>query len=155
MSQSWEMYQWRHLEPSRLHGGSRWGQWRKCTKAEFDICHDPAKVEKRVISCRPKADPFAVRQVFLNNPTIREEWVRAGGSIHGPNVETVTMPAETYYEFRRTMTVDNGNLIDDRLYKALDALYSKGWDDYHQKSRHHPRGWEWQAVIDIFRGLRT
>lgn len=34
---------------------------------------------------------------------MRDEWVAAGGSIHGPNVETVTMPEERYFEFREAL----------------------------------------------------
>ena len=31
---------------------------------------------------------------------MRKEWRDAGGSVHGPNVETVTMPEEAYFKFR-------------------------------------------------------
>lgn len=31
---------------------------------------------------------------------MREEWKLNGGSVHGPNVETVTMPEEMYFKFR-------------------------------------------------------
>lgn len=48
--------------------------------------------------------------------------------------------------------LDTGNLVHDPLYTALDALYSRGWGDYHNKRDHDPRGTnEWQAVLDLFR----
>ena len=51
--------------------------------------------------------------------------------------------------------VDTGNLVDDPLYKALDALYERGWSDS-EKHKHDPRGTnEWQAVQDIFRANRA
>jgi len=31
---------------------------------------------------------------------MRKEWRDAGGSVHGPNIETVTMPEEAYFKFR-------------------------------------------------------
>lgn len=40
-------------------------------------------------------------QEGLNPKAMRHEWYKAGGSIHGPNVETVTMPESAYFEFRR------------------------------------------------------
>lgn len=35
---------------------------------------------------------------------IRQEWRAAGGSIHGPNVETVTMTEADYFKFRRSLS---------------------------------------------------
>jgi len=47
--------------------------------------------------------------------------------------------------------LDTGNLVDDPLYKAFDALYSKGWADG-ESHKFDPRGSnEWQAVLDLFR----
>lgn len=31
---------------------------------------------------------------------MRSEWKAAGGSVYGPNVETVSMPEERYFAFR-------------------------------------------------------
>ena len=45
----------------------------------------------------------------MEKPTdddLRAEWHKAGGSIHGPRVETVSMPEERYFAFRRML----GNL---------------------------------------------
>ena len=50
------------------------------------------------------------------------------------------------------LKMDTGNLCDDPLYKAIDALYNRGWTDYHRKNRHDPRGTrEWQTILDMFR----
>lgn len=35
---------------------------------------------------------------------MRSEWIAAGGRIHGPNVETVTMPESDYFRFRAALT---------------------------------------------------
>jgi hypothetical protein len=35
------------------------------------------------------------------NNALRDEWRTAGGDIHGPIVETVSMPEAAYFEFRR------------------------------------------------------
>ena len=53
---------------------------------------------------------------------------------------------------RTRPNLDTGNLIDDPLYKALDALYERGWRDYFQGHSFDPRGSkEWQDVLDLFR----
>lgn len=39
----------------------------------------------------------------MNDDAIRNEWRAAGGDIHGPNVETVTMPEADYFKFRRSL----------------------------------------------------
>jgi hypothetical protein len=50
------------------------------------------------------------------------------------------------------LKMDTGNLCDDPLYKAIDALYNRGWTDYHRSNRHDPRGTrEWQTILDMFR----
>ena len=51
------------------------------------------------------------------------------------------------------LKMDTGNLCDDPLYKAIDALYNRGWTDYHRNNRRHdPRGTrEWQTILDMFR----
>lgn len=36
----------------------------------------------------------------INGTEMRAEWIAAGGEIHGPNVETVTMPEADYFRFR-------------------------------------------------------
>ncbi|KRG43191.1 hypothetical protein ARC78_07440 [Stenotrophomonas pictorum JCM 9942] len=48
--------------------------------------------------------------------------------------------------------LDTGNLINDPLYLALDALYQRGWTDLHRKWKNDPRGTlEWDSVLDLFR----
>lgn len=37
----------------------------------------------------------------LSDDELRAEWLAAGGEIHGPNVETVSMPEAKYFELRR------------------------------------------------------
>jgi hypothetical protein len=50
--------------------------------------------------------------------------------------------------------LDTGNWADDPLYKALDALYERGWED-HPKKKYDPRGTkQWDAVLFMFRGFR-
>jgi hypothetical protein len=39
----------------------------------------------------------------MTDEDIRAEWRAAGGSMHGPNIETVTMPEEEYFKFRRAI----------------------------------------------------
>lgn len=41
----------------------------------------------------------------VTDDEIRAEWRAAGGSMHGPNVETVTMPEAQYLQFRRSLTL--------------------------------------------------
>jgi len=36
----------------------------------------------------------------LTPKVMRDEWLQAGGQIHGPNVETVSMPESLYFKFR-------------------------------------------------------
>lgn len=43
-----------------------------------------------------KGDGMTLEQVIA-------EWVFAGGSHHGPNVETVTMPLSDYVRFRNAL----------------------------------------------------
>ena len=51
-------------------------------------------------------------------------------------------------------SLDTGNLADDPLYKALDALYERGWEDY-PKKKYDPRGTkQWDAVLHLFRAFR-
>lgn len=38
----------------------------------------------------------------LTPEAMRNEWLQAGGKIHGPNVETVSMPESLYFKFRGT-----------------------------------------------------
>lgn len=49
----------------------------------------------------PSALPPQLELMSLTEDGIRAEWRNAGGSIHGPNVETVTMPESAYFAFRR------------------------------------------------------
>jgi hypothetical protein len=55
----------------------------------------------------------------MTDDEIRAEWLKAGGSIHGPRVETVTMPEKLYFKFRRSLApmtnvpnLDNDNSLD-------------------------------------------
>lgn len=43
-------------------------------------------------------------QAPLSADVMREEWYESGGDIHGPNVETVTMPERSYFKFRRALS---------------------------------------------------
>lgn len=48
--------------------------------------------------------------------------------------------------------MDTGNLADDVLYKALDELYHRGWQDRNKERDYDPRGTtQWQDVLDLFR----
>lgn len=50
------------------------------------------------------------------------------------------------------MKMDTGNLVDDVLYKALDELYLRGWQDRNKGKDYDPRGTtQWQDVLDLFR----
>lgn len=87
------------------------------------------------------------------------EWMMACNEIAGPGVaEEIITRAYSIAELPRSTTaapvggLDTGNLIDDPLYLALDALYQRGWTDLHQKRKNDPRGArEWQSVLDLFR----
>lgn len=52
----------------------------------------------------------------LSDAEIRTEWTKAGGSIWGPNIETVGMPEISYFNFRREL---------ERDYKRLSALCTR------------------------------
>lgn len=49
------------------------------------------------------------QQVFaaVSTEHMRREWVMAGGGVHGPRVETVTMPEANYFEFRRSLSLNS------------------------------------------------
>lgn len=52
--------------------------------------------------------------------------------------------------------MDTGNLADDVLYKALDELYRRGWNDRNKERDYDPRGTtQWQDVLDLFRLKKT
>lgn len=48
----------------------------------------------------------------LTDEQIRAEWLAAGGGVHGPNVETVTMPESRYFKFRRGIHSREGGSND-------------------------------------------
>lgn len=52
----------------------------------------------------------------LTDEAMRAEWREAGGAIHGPNVETVTMPEANYFKLRRTFAAER-------------AAAPNGWED--------------------------
>lgn len=64
---------------------------------------------------------------------LRAEWSAAGGSAHGPNVETVTMPEADYFRFRRMLASNthppraqgDGEDAPEKLW----ALHMRGPDD--------------------------
>lgn len=39
----------------------------------------------------------------MSEQEMRDEWLGAGGRIHGPHTETVTMPESDYFKFRSNM----------------------------------------------------
>lgn len=48
----------------------------------------------------------------MNMEQIINEWIAAGGRIHGPNVETVTMPLHVYAEFRSRFSHENFWIVE-------------------------------------------
>lgn len=40
----------------------------------------------------------------LSRMEMQQEWKAAGGEVHGPRVETVTMPEDLYFKFRQGIT---------------------------------------------------
>lgn len=54
-SNSWQMFQWRHWQPSNGIGRKgRWGKWHKCTREEYERTDNNACTQKRVLTCTPK-----------------------------------------------------------------------------------------------------
>ena len=53
---------------------------------------------------------------MMDYSQLRAEWLRFGGGIHGPNVETVTMTEEKYFEFRRYL--EEKHALDLKVAKA-------------------------------------
>jgi len=63
----------------------------------------------------------------VTDAELMAEWFKAAGSVHGPNVETVTMPQAKYLAFRRSIThphspdaADSGRVVD--VENVLTAL---------------------------------
>ncbi len=40
---------------------------------------------------------------MITHAALRQEWAKAGGSVHGPKVETVTMPEADYIKLRKKL----------------------------------------------------
>lgn len=52
--------------------------------------------------------------------------------------------------------IAGGNLIDDPLYRGLDALYDRAWTDCHQRRKFDPRGCrEWESLANLVRSALT
>ena len=69
-----------------------------------------------------KGDGMTLEQVLA-------EWVAAGGSHHGPNVETVTMPLSDYVSFRNShLAAQSAMRVDEAMVEDVArALYVNGW----------------------------
>lgn len=60
----------------------------------------------------------------MNDQQMREEWKAAGGSIHGPNVETVCMPESEYFKFRKSLVAQGepvGEVVDPTYVHFYDG----------------------------------
>lgn len=51
-----------------------------------------------------RAAGVAGKSTLISDEALREEWLNAGGAVHGPNIETVTMPESAYFQFRRSIS---------------------------------------------------
>lgn len=54
---------------------------------------------------------------------IMSEWFKADGSVHGPNVETVTMPRDKYLAFRRSLLASRPSTPDKAGVSDADDGY--------------------------------
>lgn len=54
-------------------------------------------------TARRRLHKFAdkIKNSIVNEDFMRQEWQHFGGEIHGPIVETVSMPEAKYFEFRK------------------------------------------------------
>lgn len=66
---------------------------------------------------------------------LRAEWRAAGGAIHGPNVETVTMPERQYFAFRRGLGLAPAALPLAWSREESAAATAEGWDVFDSSQR--------------------
>ena len=73
------------------------------TASDYSKPRDRSTVRKQCEAITALIRRLAVEPVpsSLADDVLREEWRAAGGRVHGPFVETVYMPEERYFEFRR------------------------------------------------------
>ena len=72
--------------------------------------------------------------------------------IHGNNEQDCKLYSGHDCCITESDTLDSGNFVTDKLYTALDKLYSRGWLDLHKGRHYDPRGTvEWQMVLDLCR----
>jgi len=80
----------------------------------------------------------------VSDAEIMAEWVKADGSVHGPNVETVTMPQAKYLAFRRSVahllpSGERGGVDDAVPLSRYIPCECKGGDDERETDYIH--GW--------------
>lgn len=69
----------------------------------------------------------------MTDEEIRIEWRKAGGGIHGPNVETVTMPKAEYFGLRRSFATQPAQAVGfsirhvDGRWRTLDSIGMPDW----------------------------
>jgi hypothetical protein len=83
----------------------------------------------------------------LSEKEIRDEWHKAGGSIHGPRVEKVTMPEQQYFAFRRSIAAPtlhqlasnqlsgNSGELTQAVKNDNDAAFETWWESHGQFCR--------------------
>lgn len=94
---------------------------------------------------RPPRDDAA-----LTEDAIRAEWRAAGGSIHGPHVETMTMAEELYFAFRRglpapvTAPTSNPSDVSDYLRRLRELCERSGISLFEGEQEATGDRWRWR-----------
>lgn len=125
-------------------------------QGEADMCDcDADKYNKlphhadcAALAAQPRAVPAEASDAEL-----MAEWFKADGSVHGPNVETVTMPQAKYLAFRRSLAKPAERVVDGLTADVLGGwcnLLTHAWMYVQEGGKHNA----WLCIEQIEKEMR-